>query len=182
MMNKATKILLSLTLVIQLLIPGYLLFHHYSLINTAMETEAQYRFRLSSLSFSYPAGKDTAEAVEAVFFEIENLFYLYDKKITVSVDDNGIALTKEADDTAGACWFHYDYYIKNSEIYKNNFTFEPDVNVRDLINEVRKEYSWFNRNDENRIYAYVTAKIHKGIFIPTAIYFGDTKIITITSE
>ena len=61
-------------------------------------------------------------------------------------------------------------------------TFAPDRSATDIIRKISREYSWFNRNDEYKTYAYVTAKIYKGVFIPTAIYFNGIEVITITNE
>ncbi len=181
-MSRKAKALLALTLILQLLIPSYLMLHHYSVINEAKRSQTEYRFRLSDIDFSYSAGNPSADTIESLSYTVQDVLYLHDKKMGVSVDETGLASTVSADESAKDCWFDYDYYYKNTEITADDITFEPDVDVRALINELRNQYSWFNRKDENRIYAYVTAKIHKGIFIPTAVYFGDIKVLTINID
>ncbi len=181
-MNKKIKIFLALTLVIQILIPSFLLLNHYSVIKEAKESETEYCFRLIDIYFFYPAGDISADTVISLSYTVEDALYSRDKRMTVSVDETGLAAIASADENSGDCWFDYDYYMKNKEILSSNFTFEPDIDVQALIKELRSQYSWFNRNNENRIYAYVTAKIHKGIFLPTAIYLGDIKILTINID
>ena len=184
-MNKKSKIVITVTLIItiliQIFIPSFLLIHHYTLIKNTLATETEYCFQLNRIYIDYMnSGAVTASSVTGLTFEIYDVYSLNNEKFTVTVNENGIADIKEIEGKPQTyTWFNYKYYAKSTFHPAENLTVEKDVNVMKTITDIHRQYNWFNRNDPNREYAYVTAKIYKGMFIPTAIYFRDQKIITI---
>ncbi len=186
-MNKKSKIIITVTLIItillQIFIPSYLLIHHYTLIKNTLKTETEYRFQLNRLYIDYSnVGVVTASSVTGLTFEIYDVYSLHNDKFTVTVNENGISDVKEIEGSPLTdTWFNYKYYANSTFHSAENFTIEKDINVQKTIRDINRHYNWFNRNDTDREYAYVTAKIYKGMFIPTAIYFRDQKIITINA-
>ncbi len=184
-MTRKIKVFLSITLIIQFLIPAYLLSHHYSVMNTALESGTEYRFKITSIEFDYYTADDNEYEYicENIYFRIAEINALYNGKIAVSLDENGLPVLEVLKDKKQTdSWFDYDYYSQCCDISADKFTFSPDMNTREIIRRINSEYSWFNRNDEDKTYAYLSAKIYKGIFIPTAIYFNGIKVISITNE
>lgn len=182
-MNKKMKIFLALTLIIQLLIPSYLLYHHYTVMDTALNSAEEYRFRINHFDFEIPANADADYECESIYFTVEEIEGNYNNKIAVSVAENGSIIVSELENTAQTdSWFDYDYYRQYRRLNRDDFVFPENISERYVINEIRKEYAWYNRNDADRKYAYVAAKIHKGVFIPTAIYFEGLKVITIIND
>ena len=182
-MTRKAKVFLCFALIIQLLIPAYLLSHHYSINNTALESATEYRFRINNIDFDYYTDNDNNYVCTGITFRVEEIDGLYNRKIAVSLNENSMPVLEELKDKNQTdIWFDYDYYRQSRELTADEFTFAPDRNVRDIIRKISSEYSWFNRKDENKTYAYVTAKIYKGVFIPTAIYFNGIEVITITNE
>lgn len=181
-MTRKIKAFLALSLVIQLLIPAYLLIHHYSVTNTALESATEYRFRINSMHFDIFSDVDVYECKE-ISFSVEEIVGFYNQKIAVSLNENGMPVLEELKDKKQTdTWFDYDYYDQKTNLYPEDFTFADGIDIQRTIRKIKSEYSWFNRKDENKTYAYLTAKIYKGVFIPTAIYFNGVKIITINNE
>lgn len=182
-MTRKAKVLLILTLIIQLIIPAYLLSHHYSVTNSALTSATEYRFRINSIDFGYYKDEDNNFVCDEIRFYVEEIDGLRNKKIAVSLNENGLPVLEELKDKKQTdIWFDYDYYKQSRELSADDITFSPNRNMTEIIADIRSEYSWFNRKDENKTYAYVTAKIYKGVFIPTAIYFNGIEVITITNE
>ena len=182
-MTRKAKVLLILTLIIQLIIPAYLLSHHYSVTNSALTSATEYRFRINSIDFDYYTDDDNNYVCTGMDFHVEEIDGLRNKKIAVSLNENGLPVLEELKDKKQTdIWFDYDYYKQSRELSADDITFSPDRKMTEIIADIRSEYSWFNRKDENKTYAYVTAKIYKGVFIPTAIYFNGIEVITITNE
>ena len=182
-MTLKAKAFLCFALIIQLLVPAYLLSHHYSVTNSALTSATEYRFRINSIKFDYSIDSDNDYICEGIDFRVEEIDGLWDKKIAVSLNENGVSVVEELEDKKQTdVWFDYDYYKQSRYLSPDEITFSPDRSVRSIISDIRSEYSWFNRNDEYKTYAYVTAKIYKGVFIPTAIYFNGIEVITITNE
>ncbi len=182
-MNKKMKVLLALTLIIQLLIPSYLLYHHYTVMDTALNSAEEYRFRIDSLEFEIPTDPDADYECESVYFRVTDIEAFYNKKIAVTLSEDGFPQVDEVDNSNKSdCWFDYKHYKQSKNLYKEDFAFNADIAVRYTLNKLRKEYAWYNKNDEDRKYAYVSAKIYKGRFIPTAIYFEGIKVITINNN
>ncbi len=183
-MNKKFKIIIAATLIFQLLIPAGFLYHHYTAINFALEHSLEYKFKLLDMRFSdYRASEgDPTDIRESLRFDVGGTSRLYNKKIAVTVGEDGFADLSELEDKDYNCWFDYDYCEKNSRFKADKFSFEPDVDVKALKKEIREAYAWASNLHENGCFAYVTAKVYKGVFIPTAIYVKGEKVITIHAE
>lgn len=181
-MTQKTKIFIALTLVIQLLFPTGLLVHRHTVLKEALATEDEYIFELSELRLVVPnTAYPSADSCEAFWFSINDVYAYSAAKIAVSVGADGLAVVSELDRKKDTdCWFSYDYYNKNSNFEKGEFTIIT-TDFRQLRSEIISEYSIFNKNAEEKP-AYVTAKIHNGVFLPTAIYFNGEKIIDISAQ
>lgn len=183
-MKKSAKIITALTLIIQLLIPSYLLVHHYTLINTALKSEDEYMFEIDIIHFDHKnIFNYSADGINSFYFEIFDFMPLDTEKIAVEKDEDGQLTVKElTKDNKTDVWFNYDYYSKNSFFTRGEYQFESTDNISTLITSINKEYYALSTKDEVRNPAYVSVKIYKGIFIPTAIYFNGEKILTITKK
>ncbi len=185
-MNKKLKAFIALTIVIQLLVPSFLLVHHYSVLSTAKSLETEYTFELSRIYFNnyyfdYTGGSATLRQDGPMEFDTDAVISWSNKKLKVIASpQNNVIDTQElkSGDTADS-WFYSKYYKQNSTIDAEKYSFEAGVNSEEIKEELRREYSWVNKDKEDREPAYLTAKIYKGVFIPTAIYFRGEKIISI---
>ena len=181
-MNKKLKLILALTLIVQLLIPAGFLYHHYTAIDYALNHSPEYKFKLLDIDFwDSDFMKDESDITDhPISIEVGGARNYYNKKIAVTVGEDGFADLAELDSQLQtSCWFDYDYYRKNSNIYQNEFSFEDGVDIKALVTEINQTYGWASDFHENGSYAYVTAKVYRGVFIPTAIYVKGEKVITI---
>ena len=182
-MNKKMKAALVLTLVVQLLIPVYLLSYHYTVTDTALNSSREYRFRITTLEFDIPDDVNADFECDSIYFKVADIEKRSGEKIEVTSNEYGFAKVSERENGSQTDnWFDYKQYKQYRKLNKNDFTFNSDIAVRYTMNEMRKAYAWYNKNDENREYAYVTAKVYKGRFIPTAIYFNGIKVLTINNS
>ncbi len=183
-MNKKFKILIALTLVVQLLIPVGMLYHHAT-VRYMVKYSPEYKFKLLDMEFwGYDFMNDETDVYsEPISIEVGGASYFYDKKIAVTVGEDGFADLTETEDTSQTNrWFNSDYCRKNCTFYVNEYSFEPEVDVKALMSEVNKTYGWATNMHENGCYAYVTAKVYKGVFIPIAIYVKGEKVITLHKD
>ena len=181
-MNKKFKIVVALTLIIQLLIPSYLLYHHYTVRDYALNHSPEYKFKLLDIDFwGYDFMQNESDIIdEPMDIEIGGVRNHYGEKIAVTIGEDGFAdLAELESQLQTSCWFDYDYCRKNSTFYENEYFFEADVDIKALVTEINNTYGWASNFHENGSYAYVTAKVYKGVFIPTAIYVRGEKVITI---
>lgn len=188
-MKKKIKLCLIFTLILQLLIPSYLLINHYTCEKKALESEKEYLFLLSDITF-FTDRRGSITECESFHFFIDQAYNFYNSKIAVTETDNGIAVLEEKT-TGTDIWFDYNHYKKKQDIYSDSFTFENDSAILDTIREIETEYSskWSYSDFEEIIQpetqekkAFISAKVYKGIFIPTAVYFGTQKILTIEPD
>lgn len=184
-MNKKLKAFISLAIVIQLLVPSFLLVHHYSVLSTAKQLETEYTFEISRIYFNnyyfdYTEGAATLKQDGPMEFDTDAVISWGNKKIKVIASpQNNVIDTQElkSGETADS-WFYSKYYRQNSVIDAEKYSFEPGVNGEEIKAVLRREYSIL-KDKEDREPAYLTAKIYKGLFLPTAIYFKGEKIIDI---
>lgn len=182
-MTKKIKIFIALTLAVQLLVPSILLAYHYSVLNTAKGTETEYTFRLKGLYFGddYKYDDSFAEIEDGpMVFYIEDVFMTSNRKLTPVLSPKGNVVEVKAlknEDTD--VWFYTNYYYESSTVQPENFSFVNEEEARSIKYAIRNE---FNQYTEEREYVYLTAKIYKGIFIPTGIYFRGEKIIEINMQ
>lgn len=180
-MNKKFKIMIALTLIIQLLIPVSMLCHHVTVKNITLNHSTEYKFKLLDMDF-YGYNKENGEIMKdgSLYFEVGGVHNYYGEKIAVTVGEDGFVDLAEPENIIKTnCWFDYYYCNENSHFKYGEFSFEPDVDVEQLKKEINETYGWASNFHENGCYAYVTAKVYMGMFIPTAIYVKGEKVITI---
>ena len=183
-MNKKLKIFLALTLVIQLLVPSSLLIYHNSLYAAARSSETEYTIELSYLSFddSYVYEDSFSEIAEGnMSFEIVSAMITASGKLTpvLSPKNNVLYFQKLKDGNNTDVWLYARNYYNSCSIDTEHFSFVNEENKGGLKRDLRNEYSHFKGDEETFEHAYLTAKIYKGLFLPTAIYFKGEKIIDI---
>lgn len=183
-MNKKLKFIIALTLIFQLIIPVSMLYHHTTVMRFA-KNGPEYKFKLIDMDFweyDFITGKVDSYS-DPIGIEVGGISYFYDKKFAVTVGEDGFADLTETENTYGkSLWVHSDYCRKNCTFYEGEYSFEPGVDIRALMDEINKTHGWASNMHENGCYAYVTAKVYKGVFIPTAIYVKGEKVITISVE
>ena len=169
MKNKKLKFFIILTLIIQLLMPSYMLFHHYSLYSAALNQTREFKFRLEYINV-YRSGKNE------LYFDIENIYDYTRDDVAVSVGDDGFARLSVAENKIrNKHWFTSKYYFNMNYMTADEYMYEDGVDVVKLKHTIRTKYSLDIEKDDD---FYVTAKVYKGAFIPTAIYIEDEKVIT----
>lgn len=184
-MNKKLKIFLALTLVIQLLVPSSLLIYHNSLYAAARSSETEYTIELSYLSFddSYVYEDSFSEIAEGnMSFEIVSAMITASGKLTpvLSPKNNVLYFQKLKDGNNTDVWLYARNYYNSCSIDTEHFSFVNEAEKGKIKQDIRTEYYQYKKDSEDCERAYLTAKIHKGVFIPTAIYFRGEKIIDIS--
>ncbi len=176
-MNKKFKIIIALTLIVQLLIPAAILYNHYTVRNFAINHSIDYKIKIELLYFSdYRASSDPTDIRDCLDYYI-NDYRLYNKKVAVTIGEDGFAQLSELDKNSDSdCWFEEKYYREKRQLRADEFKLEEGVDKRE-INRKTSQLE-MDKLNENECF-YLTAKVYKGLFIPTAIYFCDEKIATI---
>ena len=182
-MTKKMKILLALIIAVQLLVPSSLLAYHYSVYSTAKSLGTEYWFEITYLSFDdHYVSDDSYEIAEGTMsFDLEEMWRLSTDKITpvISPQNNVISLKKLGDDEKTDIWFSYRIYNRSRILETDSFSFVNPEKKGAIKQALRTEYLRYKSDNENYEHAYLTAKIYKGIFLPTAIYFKGERIIEI---
>ena len=178
MKNKKLKIIIIASLILQLLLPLYLLSYHYSAYDEAVSQTEEFKFRLGYLDI-YDL-YDTGEGVQHMDFQIKDIYEFYGDDIEVTVGTDGFAeMALSKDKNRNKHWFTFKYYY-NSDFYTSEeYEYAEGVDVTKLIYTVN---ALDNYNVENPDGFYVTAKVYKGLFIPTAIYYDGVKVIIFNIE
>ena len=68
---------------------------------------------------------------------------------------------------------------QNSTLEADSYSFVNPEKKGAIKQALRTEYLQYKSDSEEYEKAYLTAKIYKGLFLPTAIYFRGEKIIDI---
>jgi hypothetical protein len=183
-MTKKLKIFIALTLAVQLFVPSFLAAYHYSLYSTAKSLETEYRFEISYMSFDdhYVFEDSFSEIAEGTLsFHLAEIWDVSSDRIVplISPQNNVISLKKPGDGDKTDIWFFYRTYSQNSSLETDSFSFVNPEEKGSIKQALRNEYSHFKGDEETFEHAYLTAKIYKGLFLPTAIYFKGEKIIDI---
>ena len=182
-MNRKLKIFIALTLAVQLLVPSFLGAYHYSLYSTAKNLETEYRFEISYMSFDdhYVSDSSHEIAEESLSFDVAEAWRLSSDRMTllVSPQNNVISLKKLGDGEKTDLWISRRTYYQNSTLEADSFSFVNPEKKGAIKMALRSEYSHYKQENEEYERAYLTAKIYKGLFLPTAIYFRGEKIIDI---
>lgn len=178
MKNKKLKIIIVATLILQLILPLYLLTYHYSAYDEALNETEEFSFRLEYLDIYNIY--DTGEGVQNLSFEIKNIYDYYGEDIEVTVGDDGFAQMSSAKNKAvNKHWFTFKYYYQSNHSTSEEYEYTPGTDVTGLIYKVNALYE---ENVKNPDGFYMTAKVHKGIFIPVAIYFDGARVIEFRPE
>lgn len=177
-MNKKLRLFVIISLVIQILLPLYLLYTHYSDHNYAMAESPTFKFRLESIDV-YEI-YDSGEGSERLDFHVLDLFQYYQDDIAVTVGADGYAQLSEVENKRlNKHWFTFKYCYSISQRNNGNYIYEAGVDIAALHRKINRIYRWDIEKPEG---FYVTAKVYKGVFIPIAIYIEDQKVITFTQE
>ncbi len=179
-MNKKLKATLALTLIIQLLIPSFLLWHHNFVLNSARALEEEYTLRLYFFNFSDGVSNPSPEQENVIQFSAAPLSYISSRKYTVTVNSKNIVTgaPRLTDENKTDTWFYGRAYSKNSRITPDKYSVTEGTDIDSIERELSIE-AVKSSDDESREFPYLTAKIYKGVFLPTAIYFKGEKIIDI---
>ena len=178
MKNKKLRLFVIAVLILQILMPAGLLYHHYSLHSRAMTDSPEFKFRLESLDV-YKI-YDTGEGDERLDFYVQDLFQYYHEDIAVTVGEDGyVRMAKTENKRLNKHWFSFKYCYSKSQMNNDNYVYEDGVDVAELHRKINKTYS----KDVNKPDGfYLTAKVYKGIFIPVAIDLEGKKGVVFKNE
>ena len=173
MKNKKLKIIIALTLILQLILPLYLLSYHYSAYDEAINETADFKLPLEYLDIYNM--HDTGEAVQHLSFEIKDIYDHYMEDIEVTVGEDGFAgMSPSKNKNLNKNWFTFKYYYNSNYCTSEEYEYVEGVDVTKLIYTVNALRVEDVGTPEG---FYITAKIYKGLFIPTAIYMDNEKVI-----
>lgn len=177
-MNKRLKALTAVVIIIQLLIPAYLLTYHYEIRKYTEENAREYKFRLEHITPHYEYDDLSAESMLMISYYIDKMSYNYGNTAAVNVGADGFAhvTRRDADKNKTDIWINKKYYRNYITLSPSQYAFEASVDVDTLLQELS------DKKTDIRNTAYITAKVYKGIFIPTAIYYNEKKILTINAR
>ena len=176
--NKKLRIFIIAVLILQILMPAGLLYHHYSLHSRARKDSPEFKFRLESIDVYQIY--DTGEGDERLDFYVEDLFQYYHDDIAVTVGDDGYAhMAKPENKRLNKHWFTFNYCYDKSQMNNDNYVYEDGVDVAELHHKI---YNTYGKDVSKPDGFYVTAKVYKGIFIPVAIYIENEKVISFTDS
>lgn len=178
MKNKKLRIIVAAALILQLVLPLYLLSYHYSAYDEAINETADFKLQLEYLDI-YDM-HDTGEAVQHLSFEIKDIYDYYMEDISVTVGEDGFAkMSPSKNKNINKHWFTFKYYYSSNFYTSQEYEYAEGVDVTKLIYTVNA----LRLDDVDTPEGfYVTAKIYKGLFIPTAIYMDNEKVIEFVIE
>ena len=192
MKNKKFKLIIILVLVIQIILPAGMLGYHYSIYNYALNNTPDFKFYLSYFDL-YSRGEndeiiyDDEEKNDVLYFYIAHRYYLED--IAVKVDSNGFAVVSEIENKKlNKHWFSFDNYNKMGSFSQSEgeFTYVDTEEAKKVMSEWKDTYFDYYGDDEIKFNGgnsvYLTAKVYKGVFIPTAVYKDNVKVIDIVAK
>lgn len=176
MKNKKLKIFIIAVLIIQLLLPAGLLIYQHTLNKNAIEGSTEFRFKLDHLSI-WNYGEVTLN------FSIDDVHSLRREDIAVTVGADGIAELRIAENKKlNKHWFSYENYSKlgSFSLADEEFSYADSPEAKEILDKWPRRL--YHEKDEILNYSggntmFLTAKVYKGLFIPTAIYNEDVKII-----
>lgn len=173
MKNKKLKIIIVASLILQLILPLYLLSYHYSAYDEAISQTEEFKFRLSYLDIYNIY--DTGDAVQHLSFEIKDIYDFYGNDIEVTEGEDGFAeMSSSINKSLNKNWFTFKYYYESNYYSSEEFYFAEGVDATKLVYTINALHEEDVLNPEG---FYVTAKVYKGIFIPTALYYDGAKVI-----
>ncbi len=167
-MNKKLKIAVALVLILQLLVPVSLLVYNQALIKTTLEKGTELKFSLLNI---YESTRYTEENI-CVNFYVDGFVY-NNKNVKISSDSEGFAKFYREDGEND--WINRDFVYKAQKLTADEITMVEPFTEEDFKVYLRRhDYA-----KDIREHFYVTAKIYRGIFIPTALYYDGIKIAEI---
>ena len=191
-MNKKLKLFIIIALVIQIILPAGLLSYHYSVYNYALNNTPDFKIYASWFDLhSYGENGEILYGYEdegngVLYFDLKDM--LYDEDMAVTTGADGFAVLSEAENKKlNKHWFSYDSYRKLSSYSQEEGEFEY-VDTEEARKVMSDWIGYFDYYDEGGIdynggnVVYITAKVYKGVLIPTAIYKDDVKIITLNTN
>ena len=178
MNNKKIKLIIVLTIIIQLLLPSYLLYHHYNLHTEARKNSPEFKLLLESLDI-YEVN-DTDEGEENLYFSVKDVYNYYSGDVAVAVGSDGFARLSVAENKSlNNYWFTHKYYSRKTYMDSSGYEYAEGVDRLDLIYRVNDMHIEDIENPEG---FYITAKVYKGVFLPMAIYLDNVKVIEFIDE
>ena len=192
MKNKKLKLIIILALVIQIILPAGMLAYHYSIYNYAINNTPDFKFYLTYFDlYNYGEGKeilyDDKDENDVLYFDIANRYYRTDMEVVA--DMNGFAvLSAVQDKKLNKNWFSYDNYNKMGSFSQaeGEFTYVDTEEAKKIMSEWKDRYFDIYGTDDIEFKGgntvYITAKVYKGVFIPTAVYRDNVKVIEIAKN
>ena len=192
-MNKKLRLFVIIALVIQIILPAGLLGYHYHIYNYALNNTPDFKFYLSYFDLYSRDGDNGitynfSESGKDVFhFSIAHRYR--NTNMEVVADMNGfVVLSALQNKRLNKHWFSYKNYNKIGAFSQaaGDFTYVDTEEARKVMTEWKERY--FDHFDfaEIEVYKsdslYITAKVYKGMFIPTAVYKDNVKVIEIATK
>ena len=182
MMNnsKKLKFIMIATLILQLLLPSYLLYYHYNLHAEAMANSPEFKFRLEYLDM-YEV-HDSGEGEDRLHYTIKDIYnhnYYREDVAVIEGSDGFVRMSLAENKRLNKYWFTYKYYSQKSYLDSSQYEYAEGFDRIDLIyhvNAMRIEGVEYPEG------FYLTAKVYKGIFIPVAIYLEGKKVVVFKNE
>ena len=192
MKNKKLKIIVILVLVIQIILPAGMLGYHYSIYNYALNNTPDFKFYLSYFDL-YSRGEndeiiyDDEEKNDVLYFDIA--YRYYNTNMEVVSDMNGFAVVSALQNKKlNKHWFSFSNYNKIGSFSQaeGEFTYVDTEEAKKVMSQWKDTYFDHYGDDEIKFKGgnavYITAKVYKGMFIPTAVYKDNVKVIEIAAK
>ena len=192
MKNKKFKLIVILVLVIQIILPAGMLGYHYSIYNYALNNTPDFKFYLSYFDlYSYGDNDeiiyDDEDKNDVLYFDIAYRYYRTDMEVVA--DMNGfVVISAVQDKKLNKHWFSYDNYNKMGSFSQaeGEFTYVDTEEAKKVMSQWKDTYFDHYGDDEIKFKGgnavYITAKVYKGVFIPTAVYKDNVKVIEIAAK
>ena len=192
MKNKKFKLIVILVLVIQIILPAGMLGYHYSIYNYALNNTPDFKFYLSYFDlYSYGDNDeiiyDDEDKNDVLYVDIAYRYYRTDMEVVA--DMNGfVVISAVQDKKLNKHWFSYDNYNKMGSFSQaeGEFTYVDTEEAKKVMSQWKDTYFDHYGDDEIKFKGgnavYITAKVYKGVFIPTAVYKDNVKVIEIAAK
>ncbi len=192
-MNKKLRLFVIIALVIQIILPAGLLGYHYHIYNYALNNTPDFKFYLSYFDLYSRDGDNGitynfSESGKDVFhFSIAHRYH--NTNMEVVADMNGfVVLSALQNKRLNKHWFSYKNYNKMGAFSQaaGDFTYVETEEAKKIMREWKDRY-FDHYGDDDIMYnggntVYITAKVYKGMFIPTAVYKDNVKVIEIATK
>ena len=192
MKNKKFKLIVIIALIIQIILPAGILAYHYSIYNYALNNTPNFKFYLSYFDlYSYGENDEIIygdeEKNDVLYFDIA--YKYFNTNMEVVSDMNGFAVISALQDKKlNKHWFSSDNYNKIGSFSQadGEFTYVDTEEAKKVMSQWKDTYFDHYGDDDIRFKGgntvYITAKVYKGVFIPTAVYRDNVKVIDIATK